>query len=317
MKIDIQLSKKISVLSGFWMIAIVCFHSSHGVRAVWYSELMSDCRLAGVGFFFAVSGFFLMRKDAWGGEGRKAVWREAVRTRIRSLGVPYLLWNMAGWALNRHFDEDIFHAFGLVGVAPSANGPLWYVKFLFLFVLVSPLVAVVIEKCGRWTFVLCSGMMLVIPFCPFPMKFSLFFSFSFFILGSVCARCPIHVQVKRTGRFLVLTALVCMWAGMYVLRLNHHDVFFMQMYGSCLAVAVFWLIVPKALLRSCPDSIRAFPTFFVFCSHMLILHKMPAATSVVGAMIIGCASFLLSAGTAMIVRRVSSKLYGVLTGGRS
>lgn len=67
MKIDIQLSKKISVLSVFWMIAIVLFHSSHGVRAVWYSELMSDCRLAGVGFFFAVSGFFLMRKDAWGG----------------------------------------------------------------------------------------------------------------------------------------------------------------------------------------------------------------------------------------------------------
>jgi len=99
-----------------------------------------------VPFFFAVSGYFLAvhsSEEGW--------WREALRKRVRTLFVPYVFWLavqtlvilaltgrwIAGWG-------------GLVGLnlchLPIV-GPLWYVRSLMLFVLISPLVK---RALARW-----------------------------------------------------------------------------------------------------------------------------------------------------------------------
>lgn len=311
-KIDRLLSMKISMLSIVWMFAIVLFHSSYWVDAVWYRGLMADCRFGGVGFFFAVSGFFLMRKEGWGRRNaRWGLWREAIRVRMRSLGVPYLLWCMVGWAFIQHFDEDALRAFGVVGLAPSANGPLWYVKFLFAFVLASPLVAGLIELFGYWMFALWAGMMLAIPFLPLPLKCSMFFAC--FVFGCVCARCPIRVPRGRKG---LLGALMICFVCVAWFRINRPEVVPLQIYGAFLAGALIWLIVPETLLQRGSASVRTFPTFFIFCSHSLILSKIPNETSVIGAVLVGLCSFLFLAAFAMVLRRMLPGVYGVAAGGR-
>lgn len=225
-----QLSLKISILSIVWMIAIVLFHSSNGVDVVWYKELMSDCRMGGAGFFFVVSGFLLMRRDGWMRPMEMlSLWKTAVRSRFRSLVVPCFIWCAIGLVVVLNCESNILNAFGVIGVASSANSPLWYVKFLFCFVLLSPLVALGIEKLGHWSFPSLAMGMLTAPFVPFPMKFSLSFSLACFVLGCVCARCPI--RIPQGHKSMALSALLILVGEGMKLRINHPGSPALRMYG--------------------------------------------------------------------------------------
>jgi len=186
---------KIPIISGcgiaavFWCFAIVLFHTSLHIEETWYKELMSDCRMGGVGFFFVVSGYFIMR-----GFNRASIWlnwRIELGKRLRSLCIPYLLWCLAGCfvvlskagvaSLNINVALQLF---GINSIAPSANGPLWYIKFLFLFTLTYPLLGVVFGKRWAGNHIISFVLLSLIPLLPVPMKFSLFYSYALFCMGA-------------------------------------------------------------------------------------------------------------------------------------
>ena len=183
LSIEIILSELIDMfraLAIFWTFGIVLFHTSIGVRAIWFKELMSDCRIAGVGFFFFVSGYFLMKRF----EPDKLLiwWRDAVSRRLSSIIVPYFVWCVMGLLLFKG-EVDLLKMLGITSVYPTLNSPLWYLKFLFVFVLLSPVVVIPIvhyPRVSMGALVLC---LLVAPILSVPMKFSMFYSFSIFVSG--------------------------------------------------------------------------------------------------------------------------------------
>lgn len=146
-----------AALVGALMVAFihVWFSGPVGSLSWWGHELIAEgvCRGA-VPFFFVISGFFLAGHiDEGGWYGRE------VRKRIRSVLVPYLLWNAlfavycAGIQVLTAVGKedpidtaliiDPVRVFGLNFAHVPICYPLWYMRSLFLLVLLSPLLVMI------------------------------------------------------------------------------------------------------------------------------------------------------------------------------
>ena len=114
---------------------------------------------AAVPYFFVASAFFLARRigeDGW--------WKRAVRTRLRTLLVPHLVWNLLWLAMPLAIvvSANVMGGRGaLPGVAvPSWGGllalpplgPTWYMRSLFLFVVLSPVFVAMLRGNAKLTF---------------------------------------------------------------------------------------------------------------------------------------------------------------------
>lgn len=141
------LSCRFQSMAFFCACLVVVIHSfpgmgsveEHGVGMWWMMKFIKAglCQIA-VPFFFLSSGYFLaghFNDEKW--------YRCEIRKRLKTLVVPYFAWNMLyilmevafGWQI-----EGVFTAIG-VGFGKPALSSLWFVRSLFLLVLVSPLLA--------------------------------------------------------------------------------------------------------------------------------------------------------------------------------
>ncbi len=166
-KIDPSLSEKLVGVSFLSACCIVMLHAYQnamleaGEATAWLG-LFAGWALPtfGVPIFFVISGYLLAVKAA---NGTAAGWYgKAVKKRMRTLLVPYLLWctisaltvipftmlgnHLAGRSLasNTCLREPLLSAWNLVLVyggdlrSGPANGPMWYIRELFLLVLAAP-----------------------------------------------------------------------------------------------------------------------------------------------------------------------------------
>lgn len=123
------------------------------------------CRLA-VPCFFLISGYlFFNRLQQWDWD----IWGQKMKNRAKTLLIPYLLWNIiaffAFWGLAGLKGDTVpfvqeFHQYGgfrmfwsIDGGLPISstrfpiNGPLWFIRDLMYYIIVSPLVYLFV----RWT----------------------------------------------------------------------------------------------------------------------------------------------------------------------
>ena len=127
-----------------------------------------------VPYFFLVSGYFLAQRS-----GDSGWWRRAVSKRVRTLGVPYLVWCLVPFlafsvlwpvgspdgicARAQMKASSVAAAFGLnFFTNPEANRPLWYLRDLFLLVSMSPLVGWLVRKTGGWVLFAFAGLFLAV-----------------------------------------------------------------------------------------------------------------------------------------------------------
>ena len=154
------LSERFAAMSFLCACMIVFFHatpaSEIGSFTWWFFHLFGRegiCCIA-VPYFFACSGYFLARHY-----GEEGWWGREVLKRVKSLIVPYYIWMaigiafgiLVGYAKRQYFNVEMPDGFLslphwekvmlYLGLHPFQDiGVLWYVRTLFLMVLVSPLI---------------------------------------------------------------------------------------------------------------------------------------------------------------------------------
>ena len=155
--VSAETSQKIKNMSIVCALLVVVIHVTWPTESVcltWFiNQLVAQgiARIA-VPFFFVVSGFFLAAhfdEEGW--------WSHETRKRVRSLVVPFFVWNILAylmlllqWILvdiiaHRPFsisivtNGELATMLGLNLRCMPLNAPMWYMRCLFFFMLLSPL----------------------------------------------------------------------------------------------------------------------------------------------------------------------------------
>ncbi len=165
--VDQALSVRLANMSMISAIMVVVIHvlkrpQEVGSYAWWLRQFTGEgvCRIA-VPFFFMAFGFFLaghLKDEGWYG-------RE-IGKRMRSLALPYIFWSVVGFVVcslilgaenimaDRSFVSGVlaFKRFGVVfGINPFCRPELrtlWFIRALFVLLLVSPLINKLVKL--RW-----------------------------------------------------------------------------------------------------------------------------------------------------------------------
>lgn len=137
------------------LIVLITFaHSYSGVRAGWtlwdggwdsyeMLKLVVSETLVKVAMptFFVMSGYlFFVNVTEW---NAKTYWNK-LRRRVKTLLVPYIIWNIAMAVKLQTFSLSIF-------VEP-ANMPLWFLRDLMIVSMLTPIIYIGVRKLGYWIF---------------------------------------------------------------------------------------------------------------------------------------------------------------------
>lgn len=251
------------------------------------------CRLA-VPCFFFISGFLFFSKleDKWDW----GIWKGKMRKRAQTLLIPYLLWNIiaffAFWLyaqvagssislLQHYLNEGGMRMFWSVnGGIPigsqtyPVDGPLWFIRDLIIFVLVTPLVFFFVKRTGLYgVLLLCVLHLAVNRLVPE--------GFVFFVTGSwfrLSKRNIIEVLSPRKKIFyaIALMSLVALVFIQYHLDSATWKKIVKFIFLISGIAASFWGVA--GLLRE--GKIRIVPflagsSFFIFAAHeVLILQQI-------------------------------------------
>jgi len=137
------------------LIVLITFaHSYSGIRAGWtlwdggwdtyeVLKLMVSETLVKVAMptFFVMSGYlFFDNVTEW---NAKTYWNK-LRRRVKTLLIPYIIWNIAMAVKLKTFSLSIF-------IEP-ANMPLWFLRDLMIVSLLTPIIYIGVRKLGYWIF---------------------------------------------------------------------------------------------------------------------------------------------------------------------
>lgn len=254
-----ELSTKLTVVSFISACFVVILHAydkslatGNGLTAWLVTFVGWTLPTFAVPIFFAISGYLLAVKSE---NGTKSGWHpQALRKRVRSLLVPYLIWctvyvltvvpfamignHLAGRSLvqNTHLHEPVLSFWNLLCIYGAdmsgfpANGVLWYVRNLMLLVLIAPpIIKIMSNRLAGGALLVASGVLFFLhDWMPtsswqfFETGFSLR-GFFYFALGLYIAAHP----VDRTSFRRVRPLLPLAWLGASLLftyfRLNPEE----------------------------------------------------------------------------------------------
>ena len=288
---------------------------------------------AAVPFFFLVSGYWLgLRTDEphW--------YRRAVLKRLRTLGIPFLIWSVAMVVLVKTVVFavkgtvgfiDILSALGFNLFAQPLNHPLWYVRMLILLVLISPVLVWLLKSRVRRIFLLTIFVCYWL-FCPdtglvkWPERWFWFVQFGFPLEGLVYFSLGLMLSELNGNAMRVPPAWVCIllclagWMLECVLPLYGLPGVSKLMIPSSLLW--MWLIMPDKGLGRLPE--LSFPLYVL---HVPILFVCNLTLKTVGVrcvneiadvflrwMLVVC----LSSGFVVLFRHVSPRFAAWTFGGR-
>ena len=312
MSIDNGISSKFANMGFACVCLVVLMH----VHCLWEGGGINQLA---VPFFFAMSGYFLathVEEDGW--------YAKALSKRLRTLIVPLFAWCMIwvlvtiplAMALNVRAGRELFsnvltgwdalRYLALDVTRTPALGPLWYVRCLFFFVVVSPVVVWLIRKIGFVSLLLLgclyyaySARGVVIDFL----------SYGFSLEGIFYFSTGLYLRMKHVPLNvgpMIGVPLFALGVAIYVIGLTELSI-------PVMIVGLWGMMPTRCLPRSLVSN--AFP---IYLMHMFILllfgtDKIASPLIAVG---VGMLVVVLSIGCAEMIRRTSPRLVNVLWGGR-
>ena len=292
--VSAEASQKIKNMSVICAMLVVTIHvgwPKDVICPTWFiNELVTQgiARIA-VPFFFVVSGFFLAAHF-----DERGWWARETKKRIRSLVVPFLVWSLLAYVLlaplsivadliaHRPFGTNLTLADGrwinLLGFdldkTPHLT-PLWYVRCLFFFVLLSPLFKIAVHRFRLGWLIFAFIVTTVFsalpddpenrPFWSGFLRYGISLSGIFYFSVGIYLR-RFNVRVRPTP-----LALACAVYGVGILLLRT----FVRLRGMELSVGVDCLLLPAlmyAVWHIIPS--RQFPLWLTSCSFPIFLLHM-------------------------------------------
>lgn len=297
-----------------------------------------------VPFFFVFSGFFLARHLDTAGD-----WLKAVRRRVRTILVPFFIWTIIGILLLPvaiAILSDLFSGrpFGLSALQflkgydwtypleklfyKSPIVPLWYLRCLFIFVLLAPAIARLTRRFGRGWLALSFALGVLCHLVPGRVAFMLL-NFNFSLPGLFYFSCGIYLgahtpSVLRSGNggWLAGALGAALLVGRAILAANGCGVGAAMLQEAAIPFLLFaaWRLTPAVRLPGWLEGM-SFPIYlmhmcaFSCLSPVLRLSGLAESPNV-------CAVIRLVVGVfgpvavAHGLRRISPGLAGVLFGER-
>lgn len=342
-----KFSTKIILLSWLLSIGVVYQHTQwgycgKGLTATYQFVffLIETC----VPCFFMISGYLFYRTYQPG----KA--KEKLCSRIRTLLIPYVIWNIVygifiitmmkiGLINNASIAETPWEI--LSQIMNAEFSPLWFVKYLMIFVLISPIMYFVLRNkyigavflvlsMGANIYFYYSGKMLI-PLNVNANNLIMFnYQYIFFTIGAYFAlNFPDFVENsnrrKRIGAIGGLLILLIFYV--FMRELNFGNAIISHGFRIIYICALWFVIdfLPEVKICSWMKN-----SFFLYCSHLIVLQCVQRVCDIILAKI-GLENSLLSVAeyivlpliiiaflmlSAEIMKKYIPKTWSILTGGR-
>ena len=296
-------------------------------------------------FFFFSGYLFFTHMDHWDTQ----VWLLKVRKRLRTLLLPYLLWNiialLASFAytwLRSCFNAEI-HEISFIELL-RRNGwlrifwdstfggpidyPLWFIRDLIIFTILSPAAYFLLKKSGKWVLILLFFLCGVLAESR---DFVGFFFFSFGAYFKISSRdfLPVFLRFKWPAYALSAAGLVviCLTYRQYP-QWYYYLKYLFVFFGTISVICLSDTLLERNLV--CSNAFLTSSTFFIYASHViLILHDVANYVTLhlfsSGMVVWQCLSLFFHAALAVgiclvlyaLMKKITPKTLGVLTGSRA
>lgn len=271
---------------------------------VFFSEIMASIS---VPLFFVISGYLFFYKTDFDGQ----VYKRKLKSRFRSLMVPYLLWNLiillALIAKTLPIFSFIFHNSGNVEIHLTLarifntfffydgtngvlvypdmgipvetpipiNGPLWYVRDLMVMIVLSPLVYWLIKKTKFWLIITIGVVLYVVgrDFLPNYKYVSLLIGYLFFFSWGAYYSINKKDLITQMRKFKYVAPLFipATFMNLFTVDTEYNKYIF---FPFILTSTIFLIVTVSYLIEK--DKIHINKTlansaFFVYAMHALII----------------------------------------------
>lgn len=342
-----MLNQKIINMGFVCAVLVVAIHVPFGCDMPLGQVLFKEIITEGVAwilvpFYFIVSGYFIARHFQ-----SDEYYKAEVGKRIHSLVIPYFLWSFI-WLLasaplhivadiiaHRPFGTSVWllgggggliSAFGFDLTCHPLLGPLWYVRCLFIFVLVCPLFRFLVDKFGCWWLTLTYVVLAAYKSGCFDfLGVDGFLARGISLMGIAYFSLGIYICIKRIHFWNKTCALLALAVSIALLGMKTA----LHLGGVKLAVDLQTLFIPfllYAVFYFMPD--RTWPKWLTSCAfpifliHWLFLIYFTAISKrlQINGLIIDVVGLLIgvigSGAVAIFLRRYCKRTAQILFGGR-
>lgn len=320
-KVGPALSLKLSGVNVLLTLLIVWLHVSANYDV---PSIVSNIAVISVPCFFAMSSFWYFLSFDFDRPWNS--YKSKVKTRIHSLMIPFIIFSMLGLLFN--LAAHIVHpvsAHPLSGISSlsdivrfiyssQSNGPLWYLRSLFAFILIAPLLGFFI-KASKWS------ILLTIPLYIGCRNLSYFF-FPYWLVD-IFIGAYIAIYFDEIKQILdKLNHPLIKWGGLIICTLAAiliNDVYTLRAFAPiCLTITVC------AISTSSMKSLTAIAPYcmLIYCLHLpvsRITSKIPGLINISNpmiALIIGTLTTVLMIIAIGIILKKNPVVWKIMTGGR-
>lgn len=302
-----------------------------GVIFYWFQEYIAVLGLIAVPSFFIISGYLFYRNFSI-----DKVWIK-YKSRLFSLLVPYIIWNFISFLFfsiitnlpfigdRMSMDKVVFNIGNLLDAIISGRyNVLWFVQNLIIFVILSPIIYLLMQKKNVGIPLL--GVITLLNFVIPQGEYGLVYCSGYYLFGALVG---IHytnlISIKShkiVSILSVLTLLILCFVGMKTNIVYYLPLRFLLL----LILAIFGWISFDLITYPCENYWWIKVSFFMYCSHSLILESIEKlglilfGKTLIGAIICYIFAPIFTVIIILVIARVLqknfNKLWIVITGAR-
>lgn len=286
----------------------------------------------GVPSFFFISGFLFFNSTKV--ETFKFSFAGKIKKRLKTLLIPYLFWNLFGISLGIFYvksglatEKSYFWDFNLFEFIWNSKGdlPLWYIKYLFVMNLFSPIFYMLFSKhVNFWIkrFLLCTILF------AFLLLYHVYYAYTlalWFVIGAFFAIEKIDFINLAAKYFYTFLFMYTVSSAVYLyLHFFKNIDFSYNSYVLIFGVPFFFGLMARFKIKISDTLVRN--SFFIYCSHtfiskicerfVLVFHNIDTFSYAILSVFLLIFQITVCIFAAELLRKVFPRFFRFINGGR-